>query len=113
MALTWYRRSAEQNFPDAQARLAEFYCTGGGGISKNPQKALSYFIKAAMQGCEPALTKLALPTQGWFPPVHVFFPPACHAASWATLLAARRFAVKLPEELWREHIFPVWRQENF
>ena len=112
LAASWYRKAAEQGDSDAQHEMGLCYASGK-GVPKSSLKAVTYFVQAAMQEQEPALARLRLPTQGWYSQLHVFFPPACHVASWATLLAARRFAVTLPEELWREHIFPCWRQAHF
>jgi TPR repeat protein len=112
-AASWFQKAADQGHPPGQYALGLCYANGE-GVAKNSVKALVYFIKAAQQNHESARARLRLPTQGWYPQLHgVFFPPACHTATWVTLLAARRFAVELPEELWREGILPCWRLADF
>lgn len=39
--------------------------------------------------------------------------PRCHTTIISALLAANRFSVKLPAELWAEHIFTFFQQTNF
>jgi uncharacterized protein len=50
-AAHWYRLAATQNFPEAQQKLADLYCTGQG-------VPLSYTRQAALQGHEQALREL-------------------------------------------------------
>jgi len=39
--------------------------------------------------------------------------PPCQTTVWTILLAAQRFSVELPEEVWCEHVFPCLQQQDF
>lgn len=49
-AITWYRKAADQGFPEAQAGLARVYEAGLGGVAINKQQAVYWYLKAADQG---------------------------------------------------------------
>ena len=52
-AANWYKKSADQNYVDAQYNLANLYLRGD-GVTQNDYLAFSWFIKAAEQGDAPA-----------------------------------------------------------
>lgn len=47
------KKAAEQGHGDAQNNLASFYYKGQ-GIEQSPEKAIAWFIVAAISGSEPA-----------------------------------------------------------
>jgi hypothetical protein len=48
-ALTWYRRAAEQNYPDAEFSLGYMY-EQGEGVNRDYREAKRYYTAAAQQG---------------------------------------------------------------
>ena len=48
-AAVWYRKSADQNFPEAQANLASLYARGN-GVKKDVAEAINWWRKAGAQG---------------------------------------------------------------
>lgn len=48
-ALEWYRKAADQNYPDGLYQLGHEYATGH-GVTKDNGKAIELFTKAAAQG---------------------------------------------------------------
>jgi Ran GTPase-activating protein (RanGAP) involved in mRNA processing and transport len=48
----------------------------------------------------------------WKPNNHIRFPPRCHTNMFCTLMAANRFDVRMPPEIW-EYIFSMLRYKNF
>lgn len=111
----WFRRAATQGFHKAQYMLG-WQLEYGHGVQKNVGQALMWYEKAALQGYGDARTKLKTVGgrgQRWFPQLHPYTPFACQWAAWTTLLAAGRFLVVLPNELWVNYIFPNWTREDF
>lgn len=59
-AVYWFKKSAEQKFSPAQYRLGEMYYFAKGGLSKDLNKAISLFKKAAKQYDADAQMNLAM-----------------------------------------------------
>jgi hypothetical protein len=53
LALDWYRRSAEANYPRAQNKMGMIYYTGS-GADQDYAEALKWFTKSAKQGYDQA-----------------------------------------------------------
>ena len=49
LALTWFRKAAEQGYAIAQCNLG-CMCANGNGVAKNAKLAVAWFRKAAEQG---------------------------------------------------------------
>ena len=70
--------------------------------------------QTARTGYLPAMHYLKMCVGGpWIRFLHVSYEDATQVAVWAALLAASRFRVKLPNELWYEHILPNLRNSDF
>ena len=57
-AFEWYKKAAEQGFPNAQFRLGVMYCSGT-GVNQDLSAGIMYFKKAAEQKYELAYNELA------------------------------------------------------
>ena len=55
---------------------------------------------------------LACVVRSWSRPTHIFFSVNTQTLVWNSLLAAQRFAVYLPPELWTDIIFPFFNETN-
>lgn len=55
----WYRKAAEQGFPEAQYNLGVMY-EKGAGVRKNAKEAVKWFRKAAEQGLAVAQLSLGI-----------------------------------------------------
>lgn len=58
-ALRWYRKAAQQDYPESLLRLASFHENGQAGFKRSSAVALNYYMKAAQTGYPPALVALA------------------------------------------------------
>lgn len=111
----WFRMAAAQGSAKAQYELGVSYECGR-GVQRNVVQALAWYQKAASQdhaNAQAALRTVGGYDQRWFSQLHPYTPRACQVAAWTTLLAAGRFLVVLPNELWVEYIFPNWIREDF
>ncbi len=58
MAVSWYRKAAEQGDADGQNDLGRMYELGKGGLAQDAATAVSWYRKAADQGNAPAQENL-------------------------------------------------------
>ncbi len=54
LAVSWYRKAAENGYAAAQNTMGVFSLYGNYGVKKDPQQAVSWFRKAAEKGWSPA-----------------------------------------------------------
>ena len=58
-AVKWFRKAADQGFPDAQYNLAVMYANGR-GVARNDMEAVDWFRKAAERGFDQAQYSLGV-----------------------------------------------------
>ena len=63
-ALAWFRKSAEQGYADAQNSLAVMYGKGRGGLPRNLNLAVYWWVESAKQGNENAVKNLRILSGG-------------------------------------------------
>lgn len=58
LALEWWQKAADQGHSDASFSIGMLYSLGDGEISKDPDKAIDYYLIAAIDGHEDAIAIL-------------------------------------------------------
>lgn len=99
LALTWYRKAANQGYAPAQTNLGVMYANGQ-NVSKSDAEAVTWYRKAANQGYAPAQSNLGLMYErGRGVPVN-----AAEAARWYRMAAAQGY---VPAQLSLDALPPV------